>query len=136
MNDETYRKLKNEVQKMNKRLKELRAAGYNYDTDFTLPLSLSKSKLEENAKIARKINADPKSYIMYYRKNIKTTPQPQPIHKETYEEKKARQKAEKKKYREEKKRRKKELKQQQKEAKKKLDEKLKEFDVTEKEKKS
>ena len=135
MNDEEFRKLKNEVQKMNKRLKELRAAGYKYDTDFNLPLSLSKTKLEENAKIARKINADPKSYIMYYRKNIKTTPQPQPIHKETYEEKKARQKAEKKKYREEKKKKKKELKQQQKEAKKKLDEKLKEFGV-EKEKKS
>ena len=134
MNDETYRKLKNEVQKMNKRLKELRAAGYKYDTDFTLPLSLSKSKLEENAKIARKINEDPKSYIMYYRKNIKTTPQPQ--HKETYEEKKARQKEEKKKYREEKKKKKKELKQQQKEAKKKLDDKLKEFGVTEKDKKS
>ena len=134
MNDEEFRKLKNEVQKMNKRLKELRAAGYKYDTDFNLPLSLSKSKLEENAKIARKINDDPKSYIMYYRKNIKTTLQPQPIHKETYEEKKARQKAEKKKYREEKKKKKKELKQMQREAKKKLDEKLKEFGVTEKEK--
>lgn len=125
MNDETYRKLKNEVQKMNKRVKELREAGFNYDTDFNLPLSLSKTKLEENAKIAREINADPKSYIKFYRKpNIQETPVKQesrknetpikesqknetPVKKETYAEKKERQKREKAEYRKQKKEKKK-----------------------------
>lgn len=125
MNDETYRKLKNEVQKMNKRVKELREAGFKYDTDFNLPLSLSKTKLEENAKIARKINADPKSYINFYRKpNIQETPVKQesrknetpikesqknetPVKKETYAEKKERQKREKAEYRKQKKEKKK-----------------------------
>lgn len=121
MNDREYRKLKNEVQKMNKRVKELREAGFKYDTDFNLPLSLSKTKLEENAKIARKINADPKSYIKFYRKpNIQEIPVKQenrknetpikesqknetPVRKETYAEKKERQKREKAEYRKRKK---------------------------------
>lgn len=125
MNDREYRKLKNEVQKMNKRVKELREAGFKYDTDFNLPLSLSKTKLEENAKIARKINADPKSYIKFYRNpNIQEIPVKQEsiknetpikesqknetsVRKETYAEKKERQKREKAEYRKQKKEKKK-----------------------------
>lgn len=106
MLDEEFRKLRNEIQRMNKRVKELRAAGYKYNTDFKLPLSLSKSTIEANAELARKINDDPKSFISYYRK-----PQPQPLpkpKKETYEEKKERQKREKAEYRKQKKEKKKE----------------------------
>lgn len=102
MLDDEFRKLRNEIQRMNKRVKELRAAGYKYNTDFKLPLSLSKSTIEANAELARKINDDPKSFISYYRK-----PQPKPK-KETYEEKKERQKREKAEYRKQKKEKKKE----------------------------
>ena len=108
MLDDEFRKLRNEIQRMNKRVKELRAAGYKYNTDFKLPLSLSKSTIEANAEIARKINDDPKSFISYYRKpQPKPQPQPKPK-KETYAEKKERQKREKAEYRKQKKEKKKE----------------------------